>query len=114
MNGVFWVVDLIIPVMLVILSFGFRNVQAGPVDNWVGYRTRRSRSSPEAWAFAQNEMGKWLLRMGIIGIAVTVADKLLIPWEPFILSMVNMGIQVLLIIAIIPIIENKLKSKFNV
>ena len=113
MSIVFWFTDLLIPLMLILISFGFRKVKPGPINNWVGYRTKRSRSSPEAWVFAQLEMGKWLLRMGIIGTVIVILDKLLLPISPEYLSMINSGINVALIIAIIPIVEGKLKRYFN-
>lgn len=113
MDIMFWVTDLLIPLLIFILGIGFYNVGSTDINNWLGYRTRRSKSSQEAWDFAQKEMARLFIIISLISGFIVVFDKLWAPLEAEWLSMINMSVEVVLIILVIPIVEHKLKKKFN-
>ena len=113
MDAMFWVIDLMIPVLIFIIGIGFWHVDSSDINNVIGYRTKRSKSSQEAWDFAQHEMAKFFVIMSLIAMAIVVTDKLVAILPAFWLSMINLAIEVALIILIVPIIENKLKKKFH-
>ncbi|MGI5825560.1 MAG: SdpI family protein [Bacillota bacterium] len=113
MDAAFWVVDLMVPVLVFIIGIGFYHAGPTDINGVVGYRTRRSRSSQEAWDFAQQEMAKWLIIMSLISGVVVVVDKIIAPLSPEWLSMINLNFEMILLIFIVPIIESKLKKKFD-
>jgi len=80
------------------------------INNIYGYRTKRSKSSQEAWDFAQNFSSQWMVKTGyFMGILSTLF--LILPDNT-----PAMVVSVLLTVAgcVIPIYltEKEIKSKF--
>jgi uncharacterized membrane protein len=71
-----------------------------------GYRSRRSFHSQESWDFAQRYSGGWAIVLGIVSTGIGAITYLLgTPrWIP-------VFIGILLLIAVIPITEERLRKK---
>jgi len=52
MEVFFWIVDLQIPFMMIIIGLVFRQWIPKKINSVAGYRTKRSMSSQEAWEYA--------------------------------------------------------------
>ena len=108
----------VIIVDLCIVISGYTMEKHVPKDRFghVGYRTKRSRQSEEAWQYANKLAGKVFFRMGLIMTVISVAIMLIVmKAEPF--KMIYTGVAVLIaesVIVCFPIIyiEKKLKEKF--
>lgn len=58
-------------------------------------------------------MARHFLKAGLTGVVIVVLDKLFVPLAAEYLCLINCGINVVLVIAVIPIVESKLKKRFN-
>ena len=65
----FWIfmlcMDLLLPFIMAVCGWAFRRRPPKQINDLFGYRTARSRSSQEAWDFAQKYMGQLWFRLGI-------------------------------------------------
>lgn len=57
---------LVVPIVLVITALIFSKKQPGTINNLVGYRTKRSMESQEAWDYANRRMTTLMRTMSII------------------------------------------------
>lgn len=111
MEVFFWIVDLLIPVMMIGVGYFFKKNPPTTV-NWIyGYRTKRSMSSKGAWVFAQRYFGELWFKTGIGLGVVIILDKLLIPIAPENLSLINVVINLVGLMVPIPLVEKALKNK---
>ena len=108
----------IVPVIMLIVGMVSRSHPKKEINGTVGYRSRRSKASQEAWDYAQELMAKYILvgmgidlAIGIVGalISLTIKDVSVAG----ILMSVVMLIQVIPLIVMIPMIEGKLKERFG-
>lgn len=113
MNIFFWIIDLLIPLTMIIISIMFKYQPPKKINSFYGYRTTRSKSSQEAWDYAHTLSGKAFGIVGIILFIFIVILKLIIPIQPEHLSLINLSISTLVLILPIPYVEGKLKSKFG-
>lgn len=108
---------LLIPGIMLLTGWWMYRHPPKDVNGFIGYRTRRSMRSPEAWAFAQRKYGAFWLRWSWTMMAVSAAVHL-----PFLrsgmdalltLSSVVMLAQcVMLVCSVLPV-ERALKEKFD-
>ncbi len=65
----FWIfmlcMNLLLPFIMAVCGWAFRRRPPKQINDLFGYRTARSRSSQEAWDFAQKYMGQLWFRLGI-------------------------------------------------
>lgn len=54
--------------LFIILGVLFARTKKLKINAWVGYRTYRSMSSPEAWVKANNYSGRCLIVIGLITV----------------------------------------------
>lgn len=76
--GVFIIVDIVMSAAL--LLGGCRMSKATPEDreNGIGFRTSLSTSSDEAWMFANELCGRYLIDIGAVGIIASIALPLVL------------------------------------
>ncbi len=113
MDLFFWIVDLLIPTMMMIIGALFKFLPPKKINMLYGYRTSRSMASQEAWDYAHPLCGKIWMMLGAGLVVFIIADKLVLPVKPEFLSLANAGISMLCLILPIPFIEKKLKEKFG-
>lgn len=117
----FWIFMLCmnLPVPLLMIGFGwaFSHGSSGEVNGFIGYRTRRSMASQEAWNFAHRYFGRLWFFIGIITLVCSVAamlpcigrsDDVVGIW-----GAVVQGAQCILLIAPIIPTEKALKKRFG-
>lgn len=75
-NIVILSMNLIIPVVMIIIGLATKNHVPKNRYGAVGYRTKRSRSSQEAWEYANKECSKLMLKLGLIILLVSVIASL--------------------------------------
>ena len=97
---------LMIGVLTILAGFALRFFPAKKRNAIYGYRTRRSFHSQESWDFAQRSSGGWANEIGIISTGIGIVTYLLntSSWLPIVMG-------VLLLIAVIPITEERLRKK---
>ena len=103
---------LCIPLMVMLLGMMMRRMQTGP-SQWIGYRTRRSMQSEQAWAFAQRTAGRlWIIAgAAMLGVSAVLC-VLLYQWmETAVLYFVLA--QAALTLGSVPLTERALKRKFG-
>jgi uncharacterized membrane protein len=113
MESFFWIIDLLIPVMTIVIGLLFRFLPPKKINMLYGYRTYRSMSSQEAWDAAHRLCGKAYLWIGIGVAAFVAADKWMNPLAPEWLSLFHAALGLASLIIPIPFIEKKLKAQFN-
>lgn len=112
MDLFFWIVDLLIPVLMIVIGIVYKKHAPKKINHLHGYRTKESMKSQEAWDFAQNHFSKiWLVTGLLLGVSVVIS-KLLSPIAPEYLSLIHAGTGIIALIIPIPFIEAKLKKRF--
>ena len=109
--------DLLIPGLMLLCGWMFRTAPPEQINNWFGYRTKRSKSSPEAWDFAHRYAGKIWQRSGIITLVLSIGGMLLLLGKgDTAVSLGSLGLMLLQLVpmlAVIPITERELKKHFD-
>ena len=109
--------DLLIPGLMLLCGWMFRTAPPEQINNWFGYRTKRSKSSPEAWDFAHRYAGKIWQRSGVITLVLSIGGMLLLLGRgDTAVALGALGLMVLQLIpmlAVIPITERELKKRFG-
>lgn len=109
--------DLIIPIVVLLVGIFTKNHIPKNRNGSVGYRTKRSRSSQEAWEYANKEMAIVMRKLGCILLAATIvictfflkSSEVVV----CIVCTVVMALQCIALIVGMVGIENKLKEKFD-
>ena len=107
----------LIPIVMII--FGRLWIETPPekINNSYGYRSKRSKQSPEAWEFAHRHFGNLWFRYGVVLLPVSVLAMLPLRGKPADtigwLSLVIMGVQLIVLLIPIFLTEKALKSKFK-
>lgn len=118
MFGIILIVIIIIPLAVTFVGFILKQCADSDADNTVGYRTRRSMASKEAWQLAN----KMCSQLWITGGIITAVFSVVLPFTAFLLWNDTVGLYVstaILIIQIITLIlsvvavEKKLQSERN-
>lgn len=116
-NVVILATDLIIPIVVLIAGIITKNHMPQYRNGSVGYRTRRSRSSREAWEYANKEMAIVMQKLGWIMLAATIVIcAFFLNSSEVIVSIVCTVVIVVQCVALaigMLGIENKLKEKFD-
>lgn len=118
LNIQFVVCVIIIPVITIITGYIMKTRPPKEINNSVGYRTRRSKASQEAWDFANVYCGKNTFIYGIVSLPVSIAFYALLTvsalWGEKTALLVVMLVQmVTMTIAMLVPTEMKLKEKFG-
>ena len=118
LNIMFVVCLIIIPVVAIITGYIMKTRPPKEINNTVGYRTRRSKASQEAWDFANVYCGKNTFIYGIVSLPVSIVFYALLTvsvnWSELLAMLVVILVQtVTMTIAMIVSTEMKLKEKFG-
>ena len=85
-------------------------------NDWIGYRTKRSMQSREAWKFANNYAGDlWKRWSGwmLLGTAAFVVVLYLLGADAEVWGPIVIGVQVAVMLLTIPVVEKALKKRFG-
>lgn len=113
MNIVYWFISLIVPFTMIFMGKMLERNPRKEINDFYGYRTKRSKKSQKAWDYAQVECGNTWFKFGIGLLIIAIILNLCIPIKIEILSVVNIVIGVCALIATIPYVENKLKKNLG-
>lgn len=103
----------------VLMSFGsaLRKNAPGQINALFGYRTALSMKNRDTWEFANTYWGKLAWKWGLWMLIGTTAALLAVFFASedvvYIVSTIVCCVQVVLILATIPIVERKLKQEFD-
>lgn len=110
MNIIYWFISLIVPFTMIFMGKVLERNPPKEINDFYGYRTKRSKKSQKAWDYAQVKCGNTWFKLGVgLGI-ISIVLNLFIPTKIEILSVINMIIGVCALILTIPYVENKLKK----
>lgn len=116
-NIVLLAMNLIVPLVILIIGIATKNHIPKNRYGSVGYRTKRSRSSQEAWEYANTEMAKIMTKLGAVMLIVSiVVSVFFIKSTENVVSIVTTVVVILQCVALIPPIlgiEKKLKDRFG-
>ena len=103
----------IVPAVLLIAGVISTLKPAKTINDTIGYRSAKSRSSQENWDKAQKLMAKYMLIIGGIEAVLTVIASLFVKGlteQQFaIFLVVIMTVQTLGVVLVIPMVESRLK-----
>ena len=100
----------LIPILILVIGIIFQKHAPKEINGFIGYRTRRSIQSQEAWDYANKRMGEIWLALGVILLVVTIPLSLLLGENGVAVLVIAQTIA--LILSIIPV-EMELKAKFD-
>ena len=100
----------LIPILILVIGIIFQKHAPKEINGFIGYRTRRSMQSQEAWDYANKRMGEIWLAVGVILLVVTIPLSLLLGENGVAVLVIAQTIA--LILSIIPV-EMELKAKFD-
>lgn len=107
----FWFIDLIFPVTMLMLSFLYKNkAKKQKISHISGFRTKLSMESEHNWIKAHNMAGRYLLCAGICLILYIIVIKLINPIKAEYLSLINVLISILIYIGITVFVNIKLRN----
>lgn len=100
----------LIPILILVIGIVFQKHAPKEINGFIGYRTRRSMQSQEAWDYANKRMGEIWLALGVILLVVSIPLTLLFAENGLTIAMIAQVVA--LIVSIIPV-EVELKAKFD-
>ena len=118
LNILFMICVVAVPIIAIITGYKMKTKPPKEINNTVGYRTKRSKASQEAWDFANVYCGKNTFIYGIVSLPVSIAFYTLLTvsahWGKLPAMLVVMLVQtVSMTIAMAVPTEMKLKEKFG-
>lgn len=99
-----------VPILMLVIGIVFQKHAPKEINGFIGYRTRRSMQSQEAWDYANKRMGEIWLALGVILLVVSIPLTLLFAENGLTIAMIAQVVA--LIVSIIPV-EVELKAKFD-
>lgn len=99
-----------VPILILVIGIIFQKHAPKEINGFLGYRTRRSMQSQEAWDYANKRMGEIWLALGVILLVVSIPLTLLFAENGLTIAMIAQVVA--LIVSIIPV-EVELKAKFD-
>ena len=99
-----------VPILMLVIGIVFQKHAPKEINGFLGYRTRRSMQSQEAWDYANKRMGEIWLALGVILLVVSIPLTLLFAENGLTIAMIAQVVA--LIVSIIPV-EVELKAKFD-
>ena len=119
LNILFFVCIIIVPVISMAAGYIMFKKPPKEINDTVGYRTKRSKASQEAWDFANKYCGKNTLISGIIMLVASTAVFCFLcsgksTKEMLITTLIIMAVQVALLVLVMAVpTEMKLKKLFD-
>lgn len=116
MSILYTVLTFFVPAVIIICGYIMKKFHSAEPDSTVGYRTARSMSSREAWAFANERCGGLWIKIGLAAAAVSLpfcaAYFFLSKDHGAALMCALMLFQTAAMLLPIPRVEKELKEKF--
>lgn len=109
----FWIVDLLIPAVIIVFGLICKFRPPKKINSLYGYRTSRSMKSQKTWDYAHSRIGVLWPRIGIALFLLIVISKLVTPVEKEYLSLIHAGVGIIALIIGIPFIEIELGARFD-
>lgn len=102
----------IIPMVMILGGYMMKYHRTEEINSIYGYRTSRSKRNKETWNFAHEKCGSLWMVWGswMLGLSV-IASLFLFEKDWFVL--VEMGIQIVVLLASVIVVENMLKKEFG-
>jgi uncharacterized membrane protein len=118
LNILFMICVVLVPIIAIITGYKMKTKPPKEINNTVGYRTKRSKASQEAWDFANVYCGKNTFIYGIISLPVSIAFYALLTvsahWGKLPAMLVVMLVQTVTMVIVMAVpTEMKLKEKFG-
>lgn len=79
MDVFYFIIDLIIPFIMIISGTILKMGHLKKINSFVGYWTNRSKLSQQAWDFANKQLGNYNLNVGVILVCIIVILNILMP-----------------------------------
>ena len=119
-NIVYFISVIIVPIIAIVAGYLMKNRPPDKINNTIGYRTRRSKASQEAWDFANRYCGKNTLIFGIICLIVSVIAGYVLFFRGntvtggMVRMLIIMLIQIVLLVIVMALpTEMQLKKRFE-
>jgi uncharacterized membrane protein len=114
-NVIYLFTCILIPLLLFLISAAWIRFPIKKMNYFVGYRTPRSRSGPEAWKEANRFAPRLTLVLsgGLLAIASLLWFFFSSKIELTILIWINLGLLVISVVMIIVLTELRLKKMFG-
>ena len=108
---------LLVPGLMLLCGRMLQTAPPEQIDDWFGYRSKRSKSSPAAWKHAQQYAGKVWQQSGLWTLVLSIGAMLLllgkraetVSWG----GLIVMALQLVPMLAVIPLTERELKKRFD-
>ena len=107
---------LLVPVIVLIVGVIAKLKPAKNINAVLGYRTKRSRASQENWDKAQELMAKYMIRIGLVLLVISVICCFIlkgIESEDVLAGAITALsiVQIIGVILVIPLVEGQLKDE---
>lgn len=102
------ILDQIVGIIILIAAFFYIKYQPKRVNSYYGFRTARSMKNDKNWEYSNKLAAKYMLVVGILSLIIGVPFSVYSKSEYA--GMANMIVTIIGLVAIIPIIDNKLKK----
>lgn len=113
MNPLSHFVDFLLPVAMIIFGVLFAINPPSDINEHYGFRTKRSMKSKEAWRFANTQLGKIWVILGIISIIFIGIIKSTLNLTDDLISMIGLFGTLFSIFISLGIVEKELKLNFD-
>lgn len=111
MEKAFWIVDLILPITMIAISFFYKRKAKKDISRISGFRTSETMENKKLWEEAHLLASKLLLFSGIILTAIVCAMKSFISMDAAYLSLIDNTISLIVFIAITIYVQSKVSRK---
>ena len=117
-----WIMDLLIPIIMIIIGAYFGKKPPKAINDFAGYRTSRSKLSKKTWDYANKRCGLLYFKIGLMllilvvianSIVVIVFGKALTLDTKGIFTMIYALVGMVGCIIPLPIVESELRKKFD-
>lgn len=110
--------NLLIPIIMLWIGLIFEKTSPGKINQFYGYRTRRSMLNQDTWIFAHSYCGRLWKKIGIIMLPLSILASLPMFWMKSddgqgILTCVIEGLQIVILLVSIYPVERALKQNFD-
>lgn len=121
-DAILVVQTLAIPVIIILIGFLFKKNPPQNMRGMVGYRTKRSRASKDAWDYAQIRSAELFYNLGFKMLIASVILNIIMMVIPAIrnsevtftvVSTIILVLQILVLCSTVYIVEKELKEKFE-
>ncbi|MDB0441182.1 SdpI family protein [Clostridioides difficile] len=110
---IFWIIDMIIPAVIILMGFLYKYRAPKDINKFHGYRTNQSMKSQEAWDYAHSYGANIWIIIGMFLVIIISLNKIFIKIRPEYLSLINLLISIAGMVIPIYIIDSKIK-KFEI